>query len=108
MEKNLCGVADNKDPAADQSQTRTGKPNALDGMVFCFNSFMFKNPGMQVYLMSVIASDPAAETIKESVKNQDKSNFVVEYLAVLPFFGFHCTNLRNLCPVIIQCSDLTI
>ena len=33
---------------------------------------MFKNPKMQAYLMSVIASDPAAETIKESVKNQGK------------------------------------
>ena len=48
------------------------KPNALDGMVFRFNPFMFKNPEMQAYLMSVIASDPAAETIKESVKNQRK------------------------------------
>ena len=34
---------------------------------------MFKNPGMQAYLMSVIASDLAAETIKESVKNQTKT-----------------------------------
>ena len=45
----------------------------LDGVAFRFNPFMFKNPGIQAYLMSVIASDPAAETIKESVKNHDKS-----------------------------------
>ena len=51
------------------------KPNALDGIVCRFNPFMFKNPEMQAYLMSVIASDPAAETIKESVKNQDKQCF---------------------------------
>ena len=69
----MFGAADNKDPPADQPQIRAGvKPNALDGMVFRFNPFMFKNPEMQAYLMSVIASDLAAETIKESVKNQDK------------------------------------
>ena len=69
----MCGAADNKDSPAAQTQIRTGiKPNALDGMVFRFNPFMFKNPGMQSYLMSVIASDPAAETVKKSVKNQRK------------------------------------
>ena len=69
----MFGAADNKDSTADQPQIRTGpKPNALDEMVFRFNPFMFKNPGMQACLMSVIASDPAAETIKESVKNQGK------------------------------------
>ena len=68
-----CGAAGNKDSTADQPQIRAGsKPNALDGMVFRFNPFMFKNTGMQAYLMNVIASDPAAETIKESVKNQGK------------------------------------
>ena len=41
-------------------------------MVYRVNLFMFKNLRMQAYLMSVIDSDPAAETIKESVKNQDK------------------------------------
>ena len=45
-------------------------PNVLDRIVYRFNPFMFKNLGMQSYLMSVIASDPAAETIKESVKIQ--------------------------------------
>ena len=70
----VFGAADNKDPPADQPQIRAGvKPNALDGMVFRFNPFMFKNPGMQACLMNVIASDPAAETIKESVKNQTKN-----------------------------------
>ena len=75
----LCmfGATDSKDLAADQPQIRTGaKPNALDGMAFRFNSFMFKNPAMQAYLMSVIASDPAAEIIKESVKNHDKRLFL--------------------------------
>ena len=72
----MFGAADNKDPPADQPQIRAGvKPNALDGMVFRFNPFMFKNPGMQSYLMSVIASDPAAENIKESVKSQNKRIF---------------------------------
>ena len=40
-----CGASDNKDHPADQPQIRTDvKPNALDGMVFRFNPFMFKNP----------------------------------------------------------------
>ena len=69
----MCGAADNKDSTADQPQIRAGiKPNALDGMVFRFNPFMFKNPEMQACLMSVIASDPTAEIIKESVKSQNK------------------------------------
>ena len=77
----MLGAADNKDLLAAQPQTRTGpKPNALDGMVFRFNPFMFKNPGMQAYLMSVIASDPAAETIKESVKNQRKTCILWNFL----------------------------
>ena len=41
---------------------------------------MFKNPEMQAYLMSVIASDPAAETIKESVKNQRKTCILWNFL----------------------------
>ena len=69
----VCGAADNEGYPAGQPQIRAGpKPNTLEGMVFRFNPFMFKNTGMQAYLMSVIASDPAAETIKESVKNQGK------------------------------------
>ena len=73
----MWGAADNKDSTADQPQIRgTGsKPNALDAMVCSFNPFMFKNPEMKAYLMSVIASDPAAEIIKESVKNQRKQCF---------------------------------
>ena len=78
----MLGAADNKDSPADQPQIRGAgvKPNALDGMVFRFNPFMFKNPGMQAYLMSVIASDPAAETIKESVKNQRKTCILWNFL----------------------------
>ena len=74
----VCGAADNKTSPRISPKSGTGvKPNVLDGMVFRFNPFMFKNPGMQAYLMSVIASDPAAETIKESVKNQRKGQFMV-------------------------------
>ena len=38
---------------------------------------MFKNPEVQSYLMSVIASDSVAETVKESVKIQRKGQFMV-------------------------------
>ena len=70
----MCGAADNKDSTADQPQIRAGvKPNALDGMVFRFNPFMFKNPEMQACLMSVIASDPAAETIKKISEKPTKT-----------------------------------